>query len=375
MTSHLFPTYEIGSLAKPPWLRNALRNAPHSASDLEWVKKWATDIKITNVDQLVAALERPQDAHRQTFRDWAALFSIRFLESAGLDYVYDGEARRAEMYEYPIRHIEGFEFRGTVRSFDNRYYLKAACVGPLELAKPYHVEEFKFVREHANAEIKVPITGPYTLADWSFNEYHQRRLESRISEKPRLKAEGKRELVLELAKEVIRPNLKALEEGGAEWIQFDEPAVTTHPEEVPLFVEAFNTSAEGIDCKLSVHICYGDYSRLFPHVSEMKKCDHFALEFANRDDDKRSGYRQLELFREYDNDSEIGLGVVDIHANSVEPPELIRDRILYASERIGNPRRIFVNPDCGLRTRTWDVARSKLVNLVKGAELARQALD
>lgn len=361
-------------MAKPPWLSAALRGERPSERDIQWASRWTTELGIADGQKLVAELRSARSADRSRLRDWAALLSIRFLEFSGLDYVYDGEARRIEMYEYPIRNLRGFEFRGTVRSFDNRYYRKAACVSPVELPKPYHVEEFRFVREHASANIKVPITGSYTLADWSFNEYYQERLEGSIEEKPRLKREAKRELVLALATEVIRPNVKALEEAGARWIQFDEPAVTTHPEEVGLFVEAYNASTRGVNCKLSVHICYGDYSRLFPAVLEMKNCAHFALEFANRDDEKRSGYRYLDVFREYSDDREIGLGVVDIHVDDIEPPELVRDRVLFGAERLGDPSRVYVNPDCGLRTRTWDVAKGKLVNLVKGAELARQAV-
>ncbi len=79
----------------------------------------------------------------------------------------------------------------------------------------------------------------------------------------------------------------------------------------------------------------------------------------------------MDLFNEHNVPGNIGLGVLDIHSDFVESPELVRDRILYAAKVLG-PERIFVNPDCGLRTRKLNVAYSKLQNMVKGAELARQ---
>jgi 5-methyltetrahydropteroyltriglutamate--homocysteine methyltransferase len=91
-------------------------------------------------------------------RDLGALFALRLFETAGLARVYDGEARRIEMYEYPIRQMRGFQFQGHVRSFDNKYYLKAAVTDEVRLERPYHVEEFDFVRTHARAEPKLPIT-------------------------------------------------------------------------------------------------------------------------------------------------------------------------------------------------------------------------
>jgi 5-methyltetrahydropteroyltriglutamate--homocysteine methyltransferase len=96
------------------------------------------------------------------------------------------------------------------------------------------------------------------------------------------------------------------------------------------------------------------------------------LEFANRDNEQREAYDQLRLLKEYDDRREVGLGVADVHDDDIESPQLIHDRIAYATKILENPERIFVNPDCGLRTRTWDVAYAKLCNVVKGAEMARE---
>jgi len=376
MASTIFPVQEIGSLPKAPWLISYLRGKKIDQSDLDQLSKWSKLIDFEGEAQtrdLLSHAKTPEAEER--IRALASLFGIRFLESAGLEYIYDGEANRIEMYEHPVRNSEGFEFYGHVRSFDNRYYRKAACVRKLGFREPYHLKEFLFVKKQAKRKIKVPVTGPYTIAEWSFNEYYQRQNAEKYSDLRKLKFETKREFVLDVAKEIIRPNLQALVEAGAEWIQVDEPALTTKPAEVPFFVEAFNICTQGIACKFSVHVCFSDYSLLYPHIMGMKNCSQLALEFANRNDPQSVAYDQLKLLTEYGDDREIGLGVADVHVDEIESPELVEERIKYAAKLLGDPERIYVNPDCGLRTRSWDVAYAKLSNIVKGAALARQSLS
>jgi 5-methyltetrahydropteroyltriglutamate--homocysteine methyltransferase len=105
------------------------------------------------------------------------------------------------------------------------------------------------------------------------------------------------------------------------------------------------------------------------------------LEFSNRDSLEtgtkgadRPGYAILDRFRESAWEGKIGLGVIDIHTDFIEPPELVRDRVLHAASVLG-PERIEVNTDCGLRTRSWEVSYEKLVNMVEGARLAEEALN
>jgi 5-methyltetrahydropteroyltriglutamate--homocysteine methyltransferase len=186
---------------------------------------------------------------------------------------------------------------------------------------------------------------------------------------------------VDVARDVVRPNVLGLVEAGADWVQIDEPAATTRPEEVPLVVETFNATREGINARASMHICFSDYTSLFPHIEQLDNCYELQLEFSNRDSlelgtkpEDRPGYDVLPLFRESAWDGKIGLGVIDIHTDFIEPPELVRDRILHASEVLG-PERIEVNTDCGLRTRTWEVSFEKLRNMVEGARLAERELN
>jgi 5-methyltetrahydropteroyltriglutamate--homocysteine methyltransferase len=337
------------------------------------LRKWSDLTGFEGESEVRAILSEPKRVKtEQQIRDFASLFGIRFLESTGLDYVYDGEANRIEMYEHPIRNSDGFEFLGHVRSFDDRYYRKAACVRKVGFRKAYHLDEFVYAASHAKRKLKVPVTGPYTLAEWSFNEYYQQRVASQYSDLRKLKFDAKRDFVLELAREIVRPNLKSLVEAGAAWIQIDEPALTTKPEEVGFFVEAYNDCTAGIDCRFSVHVCYSDYRALYPPIMELKNCSQLALEFANHDDGTGKAYSELAILNEYGDRREIGLGVSDVHSDNIEDPKLVRDRILGAVKVLGDPARVYANPDCGLRTRTWDVAYAKLHSIVKGSELARE---
>ena len=376
MAHELFPVQEIGSLPKAPWLLSYLRGKDVAESDLQDLKKWSQKCGYEREEEVRSILTSPKNtANQERLRELASIFGIRYLESAGLDYVYDGEQNRIEMYEHPVRNSDGFEFYGHVRSFDNRYYRKAACTAKVGFRNAYHLNEFKLVQENAKRLVKVPITGPYTIAEWSFNEYYQERRKNELKDLQSLKFEAKRDFVLDVAKEILYPNIKALEDAGAEWIQIDEPALTTKPEEVPFFVDAFNECTTGISCKLSIHVCFSNYRLLYPHILNLKNCSQLALEFANRDDEHRGAYEQLRLLNEFNDKREVGLGVVDVHSDQIESPELIKERIEYASKILGDPRRIYVNPDCGLRTRSWDIAYAKLSNISKGADLARNALS
>jgi 5-methyltetrahydropteroyltriglutamate--homocysteine methyltransferase len=368
----LFPTQEIGSLAKPRWQLLGQRGETIDERGREELRRWNDTIHFA--DGAGALLDgRPAPADPAAFRDLGALFLLRYLEAAGLDRVYDGEARRIEMYEYPVRQMRGFDFLGHVRSFDNKYYLKAAATGPVDLLAPYHVDEFDFVRANARAIPKVPITGPYTLAEWSYNEHYLGRQAGWKGREARRRAE--REFVLDVARKAIRPTLQALIDHGASVIQIDEPAAGTHPKEADLVAEGFNAATEGLDAIFSMHICFSDYRTLFPAILEAKACRQWAWEFANRDTAEHDGYETLRLFREYGDDREIGLGVLDVHRDEVETPERVADRILRASRILGDPSRIWVNPDCGLRTRSLDVAWRKLSAMVEGARRARATLQ
>src|SRR5918992_5025018 len=381
MTEIRFVTREIGSLAKPGWRVKAIAGRPVEDRDIEEAQEWGERLGI-DTEELTEILHKSQgfsEDQKHKIQDYAALYGLRLLENAGLDVVYDGEQRRSEMYDHAVRHATGFETRGTVRSFDNKYYTKAAVVEKPLVEGAYDLEEFEFVRSHTDRAVKVPFTGAYTIVDWSYDEHYARN--GTMLGAAAQRAEARRRFGVDVARDVVRPNVAGLVEAGAEWVQVDEPAATTRPEEVPLVVETFNATREGIDARTSIHICFSDYTSLFPHIEELDDCYELQLEFSNRDSleigtgaEDRPGYDVLPRFRESAWDGKIGLGVIDIHTDYIESSELVRDRILYASEVLG-PERIEVNTDCGLRTRTWEVSLEKMKNMVEGTRLAEAALN
>jgi 5-methyltetrahydropteroyltriglutamate--homocysteine methyltransferase len=378
----MFPTQEVGSLAKPKWRVKSYRGEQLSKEEIADAADWGIKLEIKDIDKLVKLLSGKKPPNRRLLFEWSAKYAIRLLETAGLDIVFNGEQWRSEMYEYVIRNTSGFKFLGYVKSFDFRYFRKAACVGKPRSLRPFYLDEFLFTKKNTEKEIKVPITGPYTLADWTFNEYYEKKLAREIKDLKKRKSQAKRELVFDLIEEVIRPEISRLVDAGARWIQIDEPATTTNPtnEEMKLFVEAFNETVEGFNCTFSLHNCYSNYEVLAKYTCELRNCSQLSLEFANRDsreigiEDERTGYKEVRLFEDYGFQGNYGLGVVDVHTNFIEPPELVRDRILHVVKTVKDPSRIYVSTDCGLRTRSWEVSFRKLRNMVLGAESARKAV-
>jgi 5-methyltetrahydropteroyltriglutamate--homocysteine methyltransferase len=382
MTEIRFVTREVGSLAKPGWRVKAIAGRSVGERDIEEARRWGERLGV-DYEALVEILRKGEgftDEEKAEIQDYAALYGIRLLENAGLDVVYDGEQRRSEMYDHAVRHAKGFETRGSVRSFDNKYYTKAAVVEKPLVESAYDLEEFEFVRSHTDRAVKIPFTGAYTIVEWSYDEHYARN-GAMLGAAAKDRAEARRRFGVDVARNVVRPNVKELVEAGAEWIQIDEPAATTRPEEVPLVVETFNATREGVDARASMHICFSDYNSLFPHIEALDDCYELQLEFSNRDSRElgreagdRPGYDVLGRFAESAWGGKVGLGVIDIHTNFIESPELVRDRILYAADVLG-PEHLGVNTDCGLRTRTWEVSLEKLKNMVEGTRLAEKELN
>lgn len=373
--SELLLSQEVGSLAKPDWRVAAVAGREitkeHVISAAAWSDRLGLD-PIETEDIICHAREEQRSSggiivdNLQSIRNLAVRQAVALQEKAGLDIVYDGEQDRSEMYQHAVARTNGLTPRGTVRAFDNRSYKKFAVIGEPSIDEPWHTAEVERLRELTDRQIKVPITGPYTLADWSFDEYF---------------GGDKRELVLSIATNVIRPNLQAILDTGIDWIQIDEPAAGTKAGETDIIVESFNQATADLVGRFSIHLCYSDWDRLFPEFEGLNNCNQFSIEFANRDPDElgrdsdsRPAYEVLRGIYAAAPNTGIGLGVVSIHENKLESPELIRDRVLRAVDIVDDPALVYPSPDCGLRTRSWDVAYEKLVRVAEGTNLAKQEL-
>jgi 5-methyltetrahydropteroyltriglutamate--homocysteine methyltransferase len=167
----------MGSLDKPGWRVKAYAGKKLDESDFEEARAWGERLGVDGYEELLELLRRSpitSPERKAHIKRWGSRYGLALQERAGLDVVYDGEQQRSEMYAWAIQHADGFEWRGSVRAFDNKYYSKAAVTGAIGMRSPFHDDEFAFLKDVASAELKVPVTGAYTIADWSFDEYYLR---------------------------------------------------------------------------------------------------------------------------------------------------------------------------------------------------------
>lgn len=398
MSHTAFPTQEIGSLPKFSWRTKPFRQQPLGERDIAIAGEWGRRLGVKELDSFLRLLTKRQnftDAERRRIVDFSMLYALLMQERAGeqhtsepgLDLVWSGEQARTEMYETPVSNIGGFEFLGRVRSFDNKYWREASIRRKPTYEGNYHLEEFLFTRKHTRRRVKVPVTDAITIVAWSDNYYYTRKWAKKRLPPAAKSFNARRELTLDLAR-VIRRVLGDLIESGAREIQLDSPAATQYQtiDDAKLVAEAFNETTRGLDAIFSLHSCfppkYG-YGILFPYLLEMKNCRRYSFEYANRDSywsgldgGRRIGYEDLKLFKEYGYEKELGVGVVHVHTDRLPSVRTVRDRILYAAKVTDlPPQKLFVNPDCGLRTRRPEVAYSMLGLVAAGAEEARRAIE
>jgi len=398
MVERLFPTYEVGSLPKLSARMKAFQGKELLDTDVREFEAVAarTHFSSGNVLEL---LRRPGiDGEKLTtiekdfVSNFNALLYLKLQEHCGLDFVYDGEAKRSEMYRHVAKDVAGFEdLPEMLRSRGPDSWKSSVCVNEPTLKEGtlagLVVDEFKQVKTYASHSLKVPLDDPYMIAVMSDNRYFMEKLRSVHAGDPKkLRYEAKRELVLALARDVIRPQVEALASLGAQWIQLDAPAATLDLEHIPILVEGLNECVRGTSgVKFSVHFCYprrvslmekSGYELLFPHVLQLdSRIDHFSLELANADDYKPD----LAVFRQYADQRkfEIGVGVVDITLEKqlkgeIETVEIVRRRITEAATALGDEKLVYVAPDCGLRQLSLERSVRIYDLVVEGAELARK---
>ncbi len=275
---------------------------------------------------------------------------IRLQEEVGLDILVHGEMERGDMVAYFAELLsESMAIGGLVRSYGNRYYRKPIIIGKLHWQGPMAVEMWRYAQGLTDKPVKGMLTGPYTMVDWSFDEYY----------------DSRREAVLDMAR-VIHQEAVELEKAGARYIQVDEPAASTRPEEMELVAQGLAVVTEGLKAKTITHMCYGDFASVFDQIVRLP-IDQLDIETAN------SGYDLLELFRRHRFDKEVALGVLDVHSHRVETLEEIKEGIRRGLEVLP-PQRLYIDPDCGLKTRTWDEAAAKLRVMVQAVREVRREL-
>ncbi len=379
----LFPVTVVGSWPRSPELLNALR------------KRQAGEISAAEFNRVA---------------DQNVLDAVRAQEDAGVDIVTDGEQRRDNFYSFVVEKLTGMRLMKVSELMDYmqdraRYeeILRALDVPAFAIRSPIVIDrigerdglaldELAFLRAHTSRQIKIPLPGPYMLTRSSWFEG----LSGKVYGSPE---ELANDVVRILRKEVV-----ALRDRGADFIQFDEPILTqvvygeessetfmcaALPErrdptqELEFAVRLMNETVEGISgVKFGVHICRGNWSRredvllkgnygpLLPALMEMN-IDQLVLEFAT----PRAG--ELDVLREYANEKEIGLGVVNPRTDEVETPAEIAARVRNVL-KFFEPEKVYLNPDCGFGTfaernvNTAATAARKLRSIAQAAAILRK---
>lgn len=281
---------------------------------------------------------------------------VKFQEEVGLDVLVHGEPERNDMVQYFGERLKGFAFttNGWVQSYGSRYVRPPIIVGDVSRPAPMTVKESKYAQSITKLPMKGMLTGPVTILRWSFPR-------DDISNKDQ-------SLQLALA---LRDEVNDLEAANVKVIQVDEPAIR---EGLPLragkerddYVQwaplSFRLATSGVDNSTQIHshFCYSD---LDPAHIKALDADVVSIEFSKKDDSK-----YIQEFSNYPN--HIGLGLFDIHSPRVPPQDEFESRIndilkVYPKENL------WINPDCGLKTRKWDETKRQLTNMVNAAKIYR----
>lgn len=396
--NNLFPTYEIGSLPKLNVRVKATRGQHVIGDDIREVQAWAQKFSV-EANEVIEVLNTLRTERRKltqeeesALADFNSLLYLRLQEAVGLDFVHDGEARRAEMYQHVATRVDGFEKTPEmIRSRGPDSWRMAVCVAPPRLKDGsldgLVTKEFNFVHQHAKRQTKVPIADPYMIAVMSDNRHYLETLRILYGNDPRrFRYEAKLAFTLALAHNIVRPQVEAVIERGAKWVQLDIPAATLDIEHIPIMVDGINAVVDGIEnVKFSLHICYPrrvsltektGYELLFPAILNLNpNVNHISLELANADQYEKD----IAIFARYRDQRafELGIGVIDItleqqQRGTMETAEIVKARILRATQSLGNPKLVYVAPDCGLRQLQLDRCLRLYETMIKGAELARR---
>lgn len=291
--------------------------------------------------------------------DAASKAAIKDQEAAGVDIITDGELRRDNLIDYFAERLPGVQTDHASKKFYYDFY-DSVVRGKLPMASLRLADDFRFLAANTDRATKFCVTGPHSLVKRIRDEYYK----------------NEEAFAMDLAR-ILNMELKELVRAGARYIQIDEPYYSGFPEDLQWGVKVLNTMAEGVDAKIAVHLCYGNrygkpswagnYRYLFPSILGAN-VQQLTLEFARR------GGEDLELFKEFPNKLEVGVGVIDVKGHDVETPEIVAERIRKALKSVP-AERMYVLPDCGLLHLPREVAFAKLRTMVQGAKIVRKELE
>lgn len=327
----LFPTTTIGSFPQTPEIRKtraAFKKGTISAE--EYTNAMKKEIKLV----------------------------VDFQEEVGLDVFVHGEPERNDMVEYFGENFDGFVStkNGWVQSYGSRCVKPPIIFGDLTREKAITVDWIVYAQSLTQKPMKAMLTGPVTILQWSFVRDDQPR----------------RDTAFQIAL-LIRDEVKDLEVAGIGVIQVDEPAIREglplrkrgHAEYLQWAVETFKISTCGVndETQMHTHMCYSEFNEIIDSIAALD-ADAISIEAS------RSRMELLEAFKTFNYPNGIGPGVYDIHSPRVPSVEEIVQLMTYAKKYVKDEL-LWVNPDCGLKTRAWEEVRPSLIHMVEAAKQLR----
>lgn len=316
------------------------------------------EVRRARADFKAGRIDAPQykDFLKQQMKE-----TIRFQENIGLDVLVHGEAERNDMVEYFGEQLEGFAFtrNGWVQSYGSRCVKPPIIYGDVSRPQPMTVDWITYAQSLTSKPVKGMLTGPVTILQWSFVRNDQPRRETC------------RQIAL-----AVRDEVMDLEAAGIAMIQIDEAALreglplrkSEWAEYLEWAVECFRLTSSGVrdETQIHTHMCYSEFNDIIQAITEMD-ADVISIESS------RSRMELLKSFEDFHYPNEIGPGVYDIHSPRVPARDEIVSLLRSACDVL-KPEQLWVNPDCGLKTRGWPEVRESLVNMVGAAEQLRREL-
>ncbi|MDK2981331.1 MAG: 5-methyltetrahydropteroyltriglutamate--homocysteine methyltransferase [Chloroflexota bacterium] len=287
--------------------------------------------------------------------------TIRFQEKVGLDVLVHGEFERNDMVQYFAEKMEGFVFtdNGWVQSFGSRCVRPPIIYGAVSRPEPMTVRWATFAQSLTDKPVKGMLTGPVTILQWSFVRDDQPR------------SETCRQIAY-----AIRAEVNDLEAAGIKVIQIDEPALREGlplqkkdwPEYLDWAVECFQIASSGVqdETQIHTHMCYAEFNDIIEAIAKMD-ADVISIEAS------RSKMELLRAFQEFNYPNEIGPGVYDIHSPNI-PAEGQIEELIHSALKVIPADQLWINPDCGLKTRQWAEVEPALQNMLTAVQKVRAEL-
>ncbi|MEN3038754.1 MAG: 5-methyltetrahydropteroyltriglutamate--homocysteine S-methyltransferase [Candidatus Kryptonium sp.] len=285
--------------------------------------------------------------------------AIQIQEKLGLDVLVHGEFERSDMVEFFGQRMKGFAFtkNGWVQSYGTRYVRPPIIYGDVSRPEPMTVKEITYAQSLTSKPVKGMLTGPVTILNWSFYR----------------KDIPKKEIAYQIAL-ALRDEVLDLEKAGIKVIQIDEPAFreglplkkAKQKEYLDWAVKAFKLTNEAVkaETQIQTHMCYSEFNDIIEYIYAMDS-DVILIEAS------RSKGEILNAFENFNYDHGIGPGVYDIHSPRVPSVEEMLE-IAERSVKVIDKNLIWINPDCGLKTRNWEEVIPSLQNIVQTARIMRE---